>query len=334
MKKRINTALAFLITVIALYFSFKKVDFSLMIKQILSGRYIFIIPAFILLMVYCYLRAVRWGVLLGKKISIFRLFSATMIGFMGNCIFPAKAGEFLKAYILGRREKISKTACLATVVLERIWDGIALIFILISAFLYFRLTNDHIIDRLAEFMPVKWVAAVFISFFIIAFVFIVLFELYSQRIIYFFDKILRKVWLKKADFIKIRLEKFSEGISIIKKPTDIANIFLLSLLIWLSAALTIYVMLDVFSITIPIMGSLFILVVLGFFMMIPSIGSLGTMQMAFIIGLGAYGVDKSQALSFSIVYQFFDTFPVVLIGLFYFWKDGLNFKLMNETKDI
>ena len=57
-----------------------------------------------------------------KKIGSYSLFSATTIGFMANNILPARVGEVIKAFVLGKKEKTSVSASFATIILERLLD--------------------------------------------------------------------------------------------------------------------------------------------------------------------------------------------------------------------
>lgn len=330
MSKKISSIIALTITIVAFYIAFREVSFGAIFTYVANGRYIFLVPALFLLLAYYFLRAMRWGVLLDREISQRNLFSATMIGAMANNIFPARAGEFLKAYLLGKKEKMSKSTCFATVVLERFWDGLALIFLLGIVFAWVRCTQGTVLEKASAHIPIKFIAFIFIAFYAAVFLFLTILKFHSKKVVELFKKLIARFSTRGAEFISIRLEKFNEGINIFKRSPQTLVIALYSLLIWILAALTIYTMLAIFSINLPLSASFFLLIVLGFFMMIPSLGSLGTMQMAFIVGLGAYGIEKTGALSFSLVYQFFSTVPIMVIGLVYFWRDGLTFKKIKE----
>lgn len=332
MSKRISSIVAVLITWAALYLAFRKVNFSSILTYVVNGRYIFLVPALFLLLAYYFFRAVRWGFLLDKNISRQNLFSTTMIGAMANSIFPARAGEFLKAYLLGKREKMSKSTCFATVVLERLWDGLALIFLAGAVFAWVGYSQRAVLEKTSAHISLKFISLIFVAFYLAILFFLIVWKLYSKKVVGLLKSLIGCFSTKGAEFVSIRLEKFSEGINIFKRFAQTLAIALYSLLIWTLAALTIYTMLAIFSINSSLSASFFLLIILAFFMMIPSLGNLGTMQMAFIIGLGAYGIGKTEALSFSLVYQFFSTVPVIIIGLFYFWKDGLSFRKMKEIK--
>src|ERR1041384_1436016 len=55
------------------------------------------------------------------------MFPITTIGYMGNNIYPARAGEVLRAVILKRKEGVPVSASLATIIIERIFDGVVML---------------------------------------------------------------------------------------------------------------------------------------------------------------------------------------------------------------
>jgi uncharacterized protein (TIRG00374 family) len=62
-----------------------------------------------------------------------RLFPVVVIGYMGNNVYPARAGEVIRAYVLRRREGVSISASLATIIVERVFDGLVmLIFVFVG----------------------------------------------------------------------------------------------------------------------------------------------------------------------------------------------------------
>ncbi|HEY3346162.1 MAG TPA: lysylphosphatidylglycerol synthase transmembrane domain-containing protein, partial [Nitrospirota bacterium] len=80
------------------------------------------------------IRAARWRFFMEpvkRDVGMWPLFSATMIGFMANNVLPARLGEFVRAYALGRREKVPTSSVFATVVVERLFDGLSVILLLI-----------------------------------------------------------------------------------------------------------------------------------------------------------------------------------------------------------
>src|SRR5512144_1795732 len=117
-------------------------EFWIAVKQ---ANYIWLIPGIAVYFVGVWVRAWRWHYLLGpiKKIPTKPMFPITTIGYMGNNVYPARAGEVLRAVILKRREGVSVSASLATIVVERIFDGVVMLgFVFVNLPELARLTAD------------------------------------------------------------------------------------------------------------------------------------------------------------------------------------------------
>ena len=100
------------------------IDFAAVAGALKEANYIYIIPYMIIYALVYYFRALRWKYFMYpiKNIKIGTLFTTTMIGFMGNCILPARAGEVVRPVVIGIKEGVSKSASFATIVVERVVD--------------------------------------------------------------------------------------------------------------------------------------------------------------------------------------------------------------------
>ncbi|HZH02377.1 MAG TPA: lysylphosphatidylglycerol synthase transmembrane domain-containing protein, partial [Myxococcaceae bacterium] len=83
-------------------------------------------------------RTLRWGCLLSgmQRVPFAQLNQASGIGFMMLLILPFRLGEFARPYLIARRSTIGRSAAMATVVLERIVDGLS-VALLLKALLFF-----------------------------------------------------------------------------------------------------------------------------------------------------------------------------------------------------
>ncbi len=76
-------------------------------------------------------RALRWRVMLRPlrpKAGLWGLVSATMIGFAAVTLL-GRAGEFVRPYLISRKEKVPVSSQLAAWFLERLWDMLAFVVI-------------------------------------------------------------------------------------------------------------------------------------------------------------------------------------------------------------
>ncbi|HLZ07848.1 MAG TPA: lysylphosphatidylglycerol synthase transmembrane domain-containing protein, partial [Chloroflexota bacterium] len=94
-----------------------------------TANYIYVVPALVAYFAGVWLRAARWHFLLRpvKSIKTKTLFPIVVIGYMANDVLPARLGEVVRAYILGEQERVPKTTALATILVERMFDGISML---------------------------------------------------------------------------------------------------------------------------------------------------------------------------------------------------------------
>src|SRR3989449_3486929 len=77
------------------------------------------------------LRAIRWQLILrgtsGSRLPLGPLWHATAIGFMANNLLPVRAGELARAYAARQAVSVRFTTALASIAVERVFDGLVLV---------------------------------------------------------------------------------------------------------------------------------------------------------------------------------------------------------------
>ncbi|MQF69695.1 flippase-like domain-containing protein, partial [SAR202 cluster bacterium AD-804-J14_MRT_500m] len=107
------------------------VDLNKMGHALANARYQYVAVAVALYFSAVFFRTLRWKYLLEPMglVGVARLFPVVTVGYMANNILPARLGEVVRAYYLTRREGIPASAGLATIIVERVYDGLTLIFL-------------------------------------------------------------------------------------------------------------------------------------------------------------------------------------------------------------
>ncbi len=124
-----------LISVVFLYLAFRKIDYQELWATLVTVRYWWLLPGLAIYFVGVFVRTWRWQLLLNplKKAPFKTLFPIINIGYMGNNVFPLRMGEVLRAVVLKRRESVSISGSLATIVVERIFDAVVVMgFVLLN----------------------------------------------------------------------------------------------------------------------------------------------------------------------------------------------------------
>ena len=114
-------------------------------QAIQGAQYLWLIPGLAAYWIGVWVRSWRWTYLLRplKSISTRKAFPIVVIGYMGNNVLPARAGELLRAYVLRRSEKVPISGSLATIVLERAFDGVIMLsFVVINLPELARVSSD------------------------------------------------------------------------------------------------------------------------------------------------------------------------------------------------
>ena len=119
-----------LVSVVALGLLVLLVDRKELAEALLTANYWYLAPAIVLYFVGQWFRALRWRYLLAPvaQISARRLYPVIIIGYMANNVLPARLGELVRAvYLSQREEEVSVPASIATLSVERLYDGLTLL---------------------------------------------------------------------------------------------------------------------------------------------------------------------------------------------------------------
>ena len=312
------------ISIILLIFAFHKVNMGEIVQALSKADYFLMIPAVVLTIVGLYLRAVRWRYLLQpvKSIGVPELFSSLMIGFMANNLFPAHLGELVRAYVIGKKASISKSASLATIVIERILDGFAVLALLMLVLAFSPVPLSPWMRR-GVILVFAFYAAALTSLWALA---------YRTKTalawIHAISRFAPKLQMKMESLFR----SFVLGLEILRDGKRLGITAALSFCVWIPAGLGIYCIFAASDIHLSVWVAFFVLAWLCIGVMVPSApGYLGTVQFVCVACLALYGVDRSRALSISILYHVSQYVPVTIVGLAYAMKEGVSFKQIKQS---
>ncbi|MCM8762840.1 MAG: flippase-like domain-containing protein [Candidatus Omnitrophica bacterium] len=115
------------LSALGLVWFFRQTDWGELASALSGANYLYLIPALFLTLITYAIRAYRWQLLMNpiKRIRWLHLLSAITIGFMANCVLPARVGELVRASVIGLKEKVSAATALTTVIVERVFDLLA-----------------------------------------------------------------------------------------------------------------------------------------------------------------------------------------------------------------
>jgi uncharacterized membrane protein YbhN (UPF0104 family) len=121
--------LSLALAAVFLYFSLRGIEWSSVWATLRSARWGLVGASVVAMSANLFLRSYRWRVLLSaqQKVPVPLAFWATSSGYLGNNVLPARAGEVIRTLMIARRTGMSKAFVLTTALSERVVDAIALI---------------------------------------------------------------------------------------------------------------------------------------------------------------------------------------------------------------
>ena len=131
-RNRVSLAIGLAVALSAAYFAVKDIDAQALLIALASAQYGYVVPGLLVAYSGYLVRTWRWQLMIApvKHISITTIFPLLVIGFAWNVLLPLRVGEVVRAHLLGQREGISRTMLLATIVAERVLDGVAIVALL------------------------------------------------------------------------------------------------------------------------------------------------------------------------------------------------------------
>lgn len=318
MLKRWQFWLGVAISAFFLYLALRELDLGAVWDLIQQGSYWWLIPSVTIYFFGVWARTWRWHYMLRsiKPIPTRRMFPVVCIGYMGNNIYPARIGELLRAYVLKRKEGVAIGASLATILVERIFDGVTmLLFVFIGL-------------PLVPAIPDDWrnfVIVFSLLFFGALAVFFVLAASpkYAQLVYnWIIDRLLPQ---RFREPVRGFADRFMEGLYFLRSGRDVFMIFVTSLVIWLAETGKYWFVMQAFDFEVSFFVLMLMNGVVNLFTTIPSApGYVGTFDTPGIKVLQAFGVNPETAAAYTLVLHAALWLPITLLGAYYMWRESIT----------
>ena len=322
--KRWQLWLGFAISLIFLYFALRGLNLGELRQAFRQANYWWLLPGVIVYFVGVYVRSWRWHYLLRpiKNIRTIKLFPITVIGYMGNNIYPARAGELLRAVILKRQEQVPISASLATIIVERIFDGVVML-----AFIFLNLPELANLTSASGFVGnIQTVALLGTGAFMGALALFLAAAMFPEQIRKYTGVIVELIIPERFQERAMGMaERFLEGLECLRSPRDVLMVFLTSVLIWLLETGKYWFVMYAFPFEVSFFTLMLMNGIVNLATTIPSApGYVGTFDAPGIAVLTAYGVEKTLAAAYTLVLHVALWVPITALGVYYFMREGLD----------
>jgi uncharacterized protein (TIRG00374 family) len=323
------------ITLLFLYLFFRGVDWEEVVFY-LKGFNKKFLPFIIILIPFHYItRAWKWKYLFvsrKKRIKFWNLFSAYVIGFTATFLLPFRAGEIIRPVYLGQKERISRSFSFGTVVVERIFDLLTVLF-LFGFFLLLRpFYRSYFLERQKALSSLLYFSIISFMISIVLIILILLLYFFQEKSISVISQTLKPFPKISQKAIHIS-SNFLDGLKFFHSFPNLILYFVFSIIQWLFIGFFSWVVLYSFRIKFPfplILPYLFLTMVGA---SIPTPGMIGGFHALSKFGLTSlYGVNPNMAIGTTTILHAIIYVGTVLMGFIILWKEGLSLAYVRKLE--
>jgi len=319
------------ISAVFLYFAFRGQDFGEIRDSLGRVELWWLAPALVMYFAGVWIRAIRWSILLRPLtpgVTSRSLFPTVIVGYMANNVLPLRTGELVRSYLVRQQYGVRKTSVLATIAVERIFDGFTMLgFMLVAtAFVSFTSQLQHL-------------ALIAFIIFTVLLMGLFLLTLGGDLIDRLLQLILGPLPTRVADSVQRMSESFLGGLGVFRNRGDLLRVASYSLLAWLCEASMYYLVArgfnDVIREAMGVGATLMTTGVANMATLIPSSpGYIGQFEFGVRLVLnGALGVPEAQALAYAILVHAALYFPITLWGIVIWTRRHLSFREIQDVDE-
>lgn len=263
--------------------------------------------------------ALRWGFLLKSihPVPTKELTELVCIGYMGNNVYPFRAGEVLRIVLLWRSHQIPVIKTTTTVLIERVFDGVVMLTFILIGVSFTTIGGDTLRSLANVATPIFIIAlAVFLGL--------------ALR-----PNILRKIVTMVTQFLPARLgdglgklgEQVIEGLEGLRTPADLLGTVVTSYASWMLHVMVYQLVASAFGMNSDYGLMMIVVGAVNLAGLIPaSPGQLGVFEFfASQVLIGA-GVESGLALTYALTVHVVIWLPVTLLGFYFLIQRGLSWR--------
>lgn len=325
-----HTAVIAIATLGLLIFFFRQADLGGVWRAMITADPILLVAATALTVQTYIIRTWRWQILLSpiQRLRFLPVFRAIIVGFTTIFLLPARAGELIRPWMLSRETGVSASAAFATVIVERLFDLVAVL----TLFCVWRVLPPA--PGAVEMDGINAAAIVAAVAGALALAATFLLAGHAERVNTLATALARFLPARAATAIVGLLEKFARGLAVMRRPGPLVASLALSLALWTSIGLSTWVTSRAFGITFPFPASFLLSMFLVAGVAVPTPGGIGGFHAAYSFAVTRlFGATQEQAVACAIVLHAVSFVPVTLVGLMIMAQAGLTIQRARQAAE-
>lgn len=312
------------VSVLCIALLLARVDRHELLDALREVRPAWLIPAVLLLGTALWVRAARWAVILRpvRAITTADAASLLVIGYAANNVLPARAGEVVRSVLFQRRHGGSALTALATIVIERVFDGAVLALFLAA-----------VIAGGTASGPLHALALVAGAGFTVLLAGLAALSAWPRGVRALIDRLLRLAPRALHARLDALAAKFLDGLVLVRGLRTWTRVLVLTALSWGLEAACYWTVGQAFGLGLDAWGYLGICAAANLAIAAPSTaGGIGPYEFFAREVAVALGVAGGVATAYALVLHAVVLVPVALAGVALLWREQLGLRTLTTTE--
>jgi glycosyltransferase 2 family protein len=297
------------------------VDLGELGRRLAAANWAWVTAAVAAGLIGLFARARRWRWLFPPGPEPPGIVAATMIGYMANNVLPLRAGEVVRIYVLARKLRESGEATraesfwlvTATLIVERVLDSLAIVLML--AVLVFTIRVPRVVE---------WAAGVLFTIDVVGVSTLVTIARAPERCRRLLLRLTGR-WPRVSQLIVSVFDTGLRGLEGIRALAHLPRLAAWTALVWLMPAAAAWAMLRAVHLDLPFGAGWTVLAFVGVGISVPSApGYVGVFHAAATAALELFGVPRSTALAYAVLYHASALVPITVVGWLFLLREHVS----------
>lgn len=327
-RRRGSLLLGVALSALFLWLALRGLDLRQVWTYARGGNQFWLLLALLTYFVTVGVRTWRWQYLLRPLTNtrFSSLFGILVLGYFGNNVYPLRIGELIRVYVLQKQEQVPASTGLATLLVERVFDGTAVLL-----FVFATLPLAPLPGREMRWLVIS-TSLIFLGALFVFFLLALLPQQATRIVTWCAQHFLPGRW---QDRVITTTQSFLQGFSILKRPQYQFWLLLSSLVIWLIETGKYWLVMQAFPFQIPFWGLMLMIGIVNLATILPSApGFIGTFDLPAIAVLVLFGIDETLATAYVLVLHAVLWLPSAGFGLVYMILAGWRWSDLERAATI
>ena len=238
---------------------------------------------------------------------------------MGNNIYPARAGEVLRSYVLKRETGIRMSSSLATVIIERLFDGLTMLLFVFIALPFVNIDGGPL-------ETYRSLIVIFTLLFVVGLIVFLLLATQPTTARRLYTPLVHMLLPERFHERVLEIaERFMVGLESLARGREVFMIFGTSVLIWLFETGKYWFVMHAFNFEVSFFVLMLMNGVVNLATTLPAApGYIGTFDLPGIEILVAAGIARAKATAYTTVLHVALWLPITVLGAFYLWRSHIS----------